>query len=108
LKEAILLDVRCSSFTLKNIEANELANKWERPLDITNSRCSNIETIQLTSTLELIIRHECGLCHWPYHILSTAFSFQNLVFGIYLNFQRQKSLKKSISPSHILNPNLTE
>jgi hypothetical protein len=27
LKEAILLDVRCSSFTLKNIEANELANK---------------------------------------------------------------------------------
>ncbi len=27
LKEAIFLDVRCSSFTLKNIEANELANK---------------------------------------------------------------------------------
>jgi rRNA maturation endonuclease Nob1 len=28
---------------------------------------------------------------------STDFSFQNLVFGIYLNFQQQKSLKKSIS-----------
>jgi hypothetical protein len=37
---------------------------------------------------------------------STDFSFQNLVFGIYLNFQQQKTLKMNIS--HILNVSLTK
>jgi hypothetical protein len=36
------------------------------------------------------------------------FSFQNLVFwGIYLNFQQQKSRFK-FNTSHLLNPNLTK
>jgi hypothetical protein len=38
---------------------------------------------------------------------STDFSFQNLIFGIYLNYQQQKSLKYQNLP-HFLNPNLSK
>ncbi len=40
------------------------------------------------------------LCRWRkcYHVL-TDFSFQNLGFGIYLNFQQQKSLKTQYLPN---------
>jgi len=39
------------------------------------------------------------MCCWPKcYPFSTDFSFQNLVFGIYLNFQWQKSLKNQYLP----------
>ncbi len=43
---------------------------------------------------------QCGLCRWPkcYHVLNSFFPSKTWFFGIYFNFQQQKSLKNQYLP----------
>jgi hypothetical protein len=76
-------------------------NKWSSP---------NLNTFEMLWIKRQMIKimNLCDNCIGV-TTSSTEFSFQNLVFfGIYLSFQWKKSLQKSISLPHILNPNLTK